>query len=148
GKYFCLGKGNWEKGLPLLAQCNDSKLKSLAAKDAAGPDTAPAKMEMGDGWYDYANGKDIDAGNKPHVQIRALFWYEQAVGELNGLTKTKVEKRIVELDKVAEKFRDNSDFFNALRDGIKKKAYKSSGLTGGAFAKKTFEEIPTEGALL
>lgn len=146
GKYFALAKGNWEKGLPLLAQVKDAKLKELAEKDAAGPSTAQEQMEMGDAWYEYANG--LDPAYKPQTQIRALFWYEQAIGGLTGLTKTKIEKRMVDLEKVADKYRDNSEFFNALRDGIKKKAHKSSGLTGGAFVQKTFEEIPPEGALL
>lgn len=148
GKYFCLGKGDWEKGLPYLVLASDKKLKDLAEKDAAGPDTPQAQAEVGDAWYDLAAGKDFDAAYKPMAQLRALHWYEQAVAELMGLAKTKVEKRMVELEKVADKYRDNSEFFRALRDGVKKKAYKSSGLTGGAFAQKTFEEIPPEGALL
>src|SRR5262249_6615065 len=117
-------------------------------KDAAGPDTPQAQMELADAWYDLANSKDFEAAYKPQTQIRALFWYEQAIPGLTGITKTKVEKRMAELDKVADKFRDNSELFNAIRDAVKKKAHKEGGSTGGAFFNKTFSEVPPEGGLL
>jgi hypothetical protein len=146
GQYFCLAKGNWEKGLPMLVQAKDEKMKALAEKDVANPDTPQAQMEMADAWFDLAAGKDLDAAYKPYTQLRALYWYEQCVGGLTGLTKTKVEKRMADLEKVAEKYRDNSELFIALREAIKAKKTKNSGVTGGG--RKEFAEVPAEGGLL
>jgi hypothetical protein len=46
GKYYCLSKGNWGKGLPYLARAGDEKLKDLAAKDLAQPLEAAAQIEV------------------------------------------------------------------------------------------------------
>src|SRR5262249_40295571 len=37
GKYYCIYKGNWKKGLPLLTKGKDANLKALAQKDLAKP---------------------------------------------------------------------------------------------------------------
>jgi hypothetical protein len=150
GKYYCLAKGSWDKGLPLLAQAKDTKLKELAEKDAAGPDTAQAQMEMGDAWYELANGKEFDSGYKAHTQLRALFWYEQAVGGLTGLTKTKVEKSVTELDKAVGSRRDFAPLFDAVRatvkgtNGVKT---KDTGLVGFGIG-TDFRDVPPDGSIL
>jgi hypothetical protein len=98
GKYRCLLKGQWEKGLPNLAKSGDATLKALAVKDLAGPDQAAAQLEVADGWYDLAAG--VKGLVKLHLQRRAHHWYQEAAPGLAGLDKTRVEKRLEELDKV------------------------------------------------
>jgi len=100
GKHFCFVKGDWQKGLPLLVLGSDAKLKALAEKDLAAPTEAAQQVELADGWYDLAAGQDVAA--KVQFQLRAYHWYEQALSGLSGLSKTKVEKRLAELEKVAE----------------------------------------------
>jgi len=51
GKYLCLVKGDWDKGLPLLAKGSDAKLKELAQKELAGPKDAAEQAAVGDGWW-------------------------------------------------------------------------------------------------
>jgi len=48
GKYYCLQKGNWDAGLPLLAKGSDAILKEQAVRDQAGPKEAEAQLGVGD----------------------------------------------------------------------------------------------------
>lgn len=44
-----------------------------------------------------------------------MHWYREAIGGATGLTKTKVEKRLVELEKVAERRGHKSDWLVIFR---------------------------------
>ncbi len=92
GKYLCFNKGNWKKGLPMLAKGSDDTFKALAAKDVAGAANANEQVKLGDAWWDVANVQEGMA--KKQVEDRACYWYRQASPNLSGLTKDKVEKRI------------------------------------------------------
>ena len=94
GKYFCFLKGNWDKGLPMLALGKDEALKAVAAKELEGAASFSAQAKLGDGWWSLAE-KEEGAAKKP-MQARAAYWYEQALPGLSGLMKDKVEKRIAE----------------------------------------------------
>jgi formylglycine-generating enzyme required for sulfatase activity len=100
GRYLCLTKGNWEAGLPLLALSGDAKLKDLAKKELAKPGVTMAQVELADGWSEFAENEKQPA--KANLQRRALRWYQQALPELTGLTKTRVEKTVQELVKLTE----------------------------------------------
>src|SRR5262249_14401733 len=88
-----LVKGEWDKGLPMLAKGSDAKLKELAQKELAGPKDAAEQAAVGDGWWDYA---EIDKPGKRQLHARACYWYEQAVAGLPALAKAKVEGRLKE----------------------------------------------------
>jgi len=93
GRFHCLLKGDWSKGLPYLSRGSDERLKELARKDLAGPAGAAAQTEMGDGWFEGAAAERVPAA-KARFHERALFWYEKAFPELSGMARAKVEKRI------------------------------------------------------
>jgi WD40 repeat protein len=98
GKYYGLIKRHWDKALPYLARGNDEALKALAERDLSGPrDTLP-QLAIADAWWDRA-AKESEPG-KLALQARAAFWYDKAVGQLTGLSRTKAQKR---LDQVAER---------------------------------------------
>jgi hypothetical protein len=82
GKYLCFTKGDWNKGLPMLVLGTDTRLKSLAEKDANGAASPEEQVKLGDAWW--------DAGGKQ----RAVYWYEKALPALIGLVKDRVEKRV------------------------------------------------------
>jgi WD40 repeat protein/tRNA A-37 threonylcarbamoyl transferase component Bud32 len=96
GKFQCLVKGDWDKGLPLLAAGSDAGLKELARSDLAKAEDPDAKVKLGDAWWRVA--EEGPADSKRNMQRRAYFWYEQAVVSLTGLTRTKVENRMKELE--------------------------------------------------
>jgi uncharacterized protein (TIGR03067 family) len=94
GKYLCLLRGNWDKGLPLLAKGSDEELKALAKKDLSKPKSSKAQAALGDAWWARSEGQKEPA--KLHLQARAAHWYEQALPDLSGIAKVKVAKRVEE----------------------------------------------------
>jgi hypothetical protein len=81
GKYLCLTKGDWAKGLPMLAKSDDAKWQPLAKKDMDGADTAKDMARLGDAWWGASKG-------------RAVYWYKQALPGTSGAEKDRIKKRI------------------------------------------------------
>ncbi len=92
GKYLCLVKGDWDKGIPVLALGADPKLKALAVKELRGVSLHAAQAELGDGWFDLAANES--ATPRKQLLRRAGHWYRQALPGLAGLRRTKVEQRL------------------------------------------------------
>ncbi len=64
GSFRCFHKGDWAKGLPLLARCDDAKLKDLAAKDLAAPSRPTRKSSSATAGGNSAGRKKVPpAGN-------------------------------------------------------------------------------------
>jgi WD40 repeat protein len=95
GKYLCLLKRNWDKGLPLLKKSEDPKWSALADKELANPSEAAAQVELAGRWWDLAR---TESGNaKLLLQRRAYYWYQEAVALLKGAAQSRAERRIEEL---------------------------------------------------
>ena len=92
GKYFGLLKGKWERALPLLAMGSDQALQAQSRRDLGRPKAPKEQLLVADGWWDLAAAEKDPA--KLNIQRRALFWYEQALPELRGLSRLKASKRI------------------------------------------------------
>jgi serine/threonine protein kinase/Leucine-rich repeat (LRR) protein len=98
GRYLCFVAGDWEQGLPMLAKSDDATLKDLAAKSLKNPTDAAAQADVGDAWW---NAAEVAKGKaKTEIQLGAVYWYGKAVAGLTGLAKTKVEKRLKDLEAV------------------------------------------------
>lgn len=95
GWFYGAGKGDWEKGLPLLAAGADATLKTLAALDLSHPAAPLEQSTLGDKWWDQA--EKLRSSERDKVRNRAVHWYEQSLAGLSGLPKVKVEKRLAEL---------------------------------------------------
>jgi predicted Zn finger-like uncharacterized protein len=96
GRHYCFAKGDWGKGLPFLIKGSDAALKALAEKDLALPTVPADQLAVADAWYDLA----AKESPKLQLQLRAQYWYKEALPGLTGLTKTKAEKRLAELEKL------------------------------------------------
>ena len=92
GKYLCFAKGNWEKGLPLLAKSNDSALKILAEKEFAKPKDAIEQVALGDGWWDWA--QKAGGTDKARAELRVIDWYLLASKVITGLVKMRISQRV------------------------------------------------------
>lgn len=92
GRFYCLAKGDWDKGLPLLAKASQGPLPPLAAKLAAGRDDAGTQLALADAWWGLAD-KD-QGGMKPLLTTAANYWYEQALPRLTGDELARVEERL------------------------------------------------------
>ncbi|HEY1786135.1 MAG TPA: NPCBM/NEW2 domain-containing protein, partial [Pirellulales bacterium] len=95
GKYLCLVAGDWDAGLPHLKQGSDPALRSIAERELAGAETPADQVKLGDQSWDLAD--EQKGVEKDRYRSRAGYWYEQAIGELSGLSKAKVEKRLADL---------------------------------------------------
>lgn len=92
GRFYCLLKRDWAKGLPLLTRGSDAGLKAAAQKELAPPATGAARKEVADAWWKLAEAQTEEA--QESLQIHALHWYQQALPDLGGLDKSVVEKRL------------------------------------------------------
>lgn len=95
GRYLCFHKGDWEKGLPLLAAGSDERLKALAAMELQRPSSVDGQVSLGDAWWDLAMG----SGNMATGQYRkrAEYWYLKIAPELKGVTRDRVKQRLAEV---------------------------------------------------
>jgi hypothetical protein len=146
GKYHSFQRGDWEKGLPLLAKCSDEKLKAAAAKDLREPVDPTDLVAAADAWYDTL--ATLEPYARRAVQTRAYNYYAKALPNVTGLTKTKVEKRIDELDKVMEGKWEYGELWASLRSAVRTNALEELREVGGAFGNKPYRDLPPDGALL
>lgn len=99
GQYYCFCKGQWERGLPLLAEADEPRLQRLAQTDLQRPATPEAQVELADGWWTVA--EEDESGAQRHPRQRAVYWYRIALPQLPaGLLKTKVEMRLKEAERI------------------------------------------------
>jgi WD40 repeat protein len=99
GKYYCLIKGNWEKGLPMLLKGQDKVYTDLAKRDLAGPKDTHEQLDLGD---DYATLAENEKGLTQKMLLkRTMYWYARCLpGLQSGLNKVRVEKSIEEISKL------------------------------------------------
>ena len=83
GRYLCLMKGDWNKGVEYLTKCTESTLKKLATVDLAGAADATGQIVIADGWWEFSETQS--GGAKQNAQRRAAYWYEKARPRLKGL---------------------------------------------------------------
>jgi hypothetical protein len=95
GKYFCFEAGNWDIGLPLLAQGSDADLKAAAEMEMLTPAGSAEQVELGDKWY--ALGKKAKQPAQLGMLARAVSWYKQAAPSLTGVTKERIDQRSDEI---------------------------------------------------
>lgn len=92
GRLRCFVEDDWAAGLPLLVRGSDAELASLAKSDVAGAATLATRLQLADRWWDYAaahKGPDAAA-----AEARARMHYGLSLGELQGLDKARVLKRL------------------------------------------------------
>jgi hypothetical protein len=91
GRYLCLTRGDWTKGLPHLARGSHPRLKQLAEFDLGEPLLEADQMALADSWWALAEAETGPA--RARLQERACYWYEQTYPAQAGLSRTKIEKR-------------------------------------------------------
>ncbi len=92
GKYHALIKGNWERGLPLLAK-GSGRLKELALTDQQDQPGASAALNVGDSWHLVATS--LPDNMRSQALLRAYTWYLKALANPDSdVTPADVEKRL------------------------------------------------------
>ncbi len=95
GKYLCFVRGDWDRGLSMLALGGDAKLQALAVRDIRGASTTDDQVALGDAWWELAETWQGDA--QQAMKRRAAAWYREASPQLAGLPRMKVDKRVGQL---------------------------------------------------
>ena len=102
GRFLCLAKENWKKGLPYLRDNSvNIAFASVARRDLAGP-TAPRKrLSLAEEWWKLA--RQSRGGDRSTLLKRAGYWYTKARSGLEELadveTIIKVKKRLSRISK-------------------------------------------------
>ena len=98
GRHLCLVKGDWDRGISMLALGNDAELRALAVKELAGATSADAAVALGDGWWELASKSE--GREKVSLMVRAGSWYREGQAAVtSGLARIKVQKRLDEIAK-------------------------------------------------
>lgn len=95
GRFLCLVRGHWDKGVAMLALGSDDALKALAQKELEGVDTPAEEMALADGWWQLS--EQATGQEQKQLQIVAAAHYKRVLPDLSGLTKAKAEKRLAEV---------------------------------------------------
>lgn len=97
GRFYCLEKGDWEKGLPLLARGEDEAFRDAARLDLSKPEDVVEQVAIGDAWAKLVEGL---RGARPRelLQLRARYWLLQALEKSDGMAQTAIERRLDALE--------------------------------------------------
>jgi WD40 repeat protein len=93
GKYHALIKGNWDRGLPLMARGGKGNLQETARADLTDTDHP---INKADSWDLYAS-RATDQTMKTQALLRAYYWYQESYATSNEKWKALSEKRLKEI---------------------------------------------------
>jgi hypothetical protein len=93
GRYLCLTKGDWDRGVPMLALGADAELKAVAVQELQAADEQAA---LGHAWWDLAE-KEEEGAIRDSLVARAAYWYTRALPGSSGLAKARLEARLRDL---------------------------------------------------
>lgn len=96
GKFFALTCGDWQKGLPLIADGSDPSLQSLAKKDLAAPENSETQLELAAAWQ--ATSENLTGTEATGAKKRARHWYLAALPRRPGSEREQIQLQISSLD--------------------------------------------------
>jgi len=100
GRYRAFVRRDWAAGLPLLAKGSEARLKTIALADLANPTSPEEQAKLADLWWEYAETQSGMA--QAAARARATHWYVLAEPHLQGLAKTRAERRLREAGAVVD----------------------------------------------
>lgn len=98
GTHLCFVKDNWAEGLPLLVKGSNEVLRGLAEAELGHARQPGDEVALADKWFDAAESAG-DGVTGEEFLGRAVHWYERALPGLTGLTRTKVQRRLKEINR-------------------------------------------------
>lgn len=98
GRFLCFIKGDWQKGLPLIAEGPGGDLTEVAGMDLRGARSAIDQAAIGDAWWELS-----ERGNgiyRQGARDRAVVWYTEAHERLpESLDRLHVKNRLHEAER-------------------------------------------------
>jgi hypothetical protein len=98
GRYSLFVVGDDKAGIENLVGCSDEGLKGVAKLEAAKPVAAELMVDIAEAWLALARREESPL-QKHRYQERARGWFEEAMKNAGGILRTKIEKRLAELQK-------------------------------------------------
>jgi hypothetical protein len=96
GKFLCLYRRDWARGLPHLARGSDPALLKLADEDRAGASSPGLQMTVAKGWQDLVpKAQGIE---KASLLLRSGYWYARAARDATSDVR---EAALVALEAIA-----------------------------------------------
>lgn len=99
GTILCLRYSDWATGLPLLARASDASLAQLARMEATAGDDPAKVLAAADAWATWAEGQKT--WMKSGAEAHAYDLYGRSVASLEGLDRTRVQKKMAVLSQGA-----------------------------------------------
>lgn len=118
GRFLCFVRDDWDAGLPLLARGSDQTLAEIAAKDIAGGKDSNTQVEIGEGWWNVAEG--LNGPSRENVLQRSAHWYKSGLSGATGFTRVRLLERLGKISNTKEVDVARNAF--AGREGPKKQA--------------------------
>jgi WD domain, G-beta repeat len=101
GKYHALVKGNWERGLPMMAVDGSSRL-GLVARDELSARTnglsLVAAETLATSWY--LQSERLDASMKTQALLRAQHWFQESLSLADDKERATIETSLRKIDKL------------------------------------------------
>ena len=94
GRYECFVKGDWDKGLPILAKSSDETLKAAVKLESEAAESEQI-AKAADAWWASADKEKTPAA-KVAIKAHASELYGKALPNLTGVVKATAEKRIAQ----------------------------------------------------
>lgn len=95
GMFLGFHKGDWKRGLPLLAQGSDTELAALARQDLGAAKQSPTiQAAIADAWWTRAEEQTGEPHR--HLTARARHWYARAWPGLPEEARRKAALRVTE----------------------------------------------------
>ena len=93
GKFFCFVKGDWKRGIPLLANGEDESLAELAKQELA-PD--PDLLKLADNWMAVASGRN-GSSTKVTIQNHAVRFFRVSLSQKTGAERDHLKQQLRKL---------------------------------------------------
>jgi WD40 repeat protein len=89
GKYYALIRGNWERGLPMMAQGTKSALQELANDELMASTKKTDAVEMGAKWLTVVD--KLDPAMRTQARLRAYYWFQEGLTDPNPQMRLSAE---------------------------------------------------------
>ena len=102
GEFLCFYCGDWEQGLPWLAQSENKNVAELAELEKRGVGSAEAQFKLAERWFELSEGTD-DELRARGMQQRAFAWYQASQNNLDGKQRERCRQRLELLERKLKK---------------------------------------------
>ncbi|HXG63072.1 MAG TPA: SUMF1/EgtB/PvdO family nonheme iron enzyme [Planctomycetota bacterium] len=95
GKFLCLARGEWVRGLALLLRSPDPAWRALAEGEREAPTDPARRVALAEAWA--AQAEKETPSYKIRARGRAAEWLERAIPQLTGPARTAAERKLAAL---------------------------------------------------